>query len=177
MKREIVEATAIYTGGNIYIYYGRLSDGNYFKACDDFDFIEICDSDTSIEEADYQEFYEKHSVETLTKEEYKMFWNEMLLWILHNAPKGNYVFSELEERLIEKPQFSVQGNKKGYDLTKRKYILNATVEEVINELSKFPKNAKFYIAGSSDFFIHANEEKVCLDDSSLEEEYDNQVSE
>ena len=48
--------------GGIYIYYGRLTDGNYFRACDGWDFIEICNEDTSVEEADYNEFYEKYSI-------------------------------------------------------------------------------------------------------------------
>ena len=100
MKREIKNATAIYTGGNIYIYYGQLVDGNWFRACDGEEFIEICNADTSTEEADYYEFYEEHSIETLTKKEYEVFWNEMLLWIIHNAPKGNYQVYDLEKRMI-----------------------------------------------------------------------------
>ena len=102
MKKEIKNATAIYTGGGIYIYYGQLLDGNYFRACDDWDFIEICNSDTSVEEADYNEFYEEHSICTIAKEEYEVFWNKMLLWIIHNAPDGNYQADELENRMIEK---------------------------------------------------------------------------
>ena len=101
MKRKIKNATAIYTGGNIYIYYGQLEDGNYFRACDDWDFIEICNSDTSVEAADYYEFYEEHSLGVLAKEDYEVFWNEMLLWIIHNAPEGNYQADELEHRIIE----------------------------------------------------------------------------
>lgn len=101
MKYEIKNATAIYTGGNIYIYYGELTDGSWFRACDGEEFITICNADTSTEEADYYEFYEEHSVETLTKEEYETFWNKMLLWVIHNAPDGNYNTYELEKRMIE----------------------------------------------------------------------------
>lgn len=101
MKREIINATAEYTGGGIYIYYGQLSDGNWFRAGDCEDFIEICNADTSTEEADYGEFYEKHKVETLVDEEYKTFWNEMLIWILHYEPEGNYSADELVYRIIE----------------------------------------------------------------------------
>lgn len=105
MKREIKNATAIYTGGNIYIYYGQLKDGNYFRACDDWECIEICDSDTSVEEADYNEFYEEHKFEILVNEEYETFWNEMLLWIIHNAPEGNYQTDELERRMIKMAKY------------------------------------------------------------------------
>ena len=101
MKREIKNATAIYTGGGIYIYYGQLTDGNWFRATDDWEGVEICNADTSVEEADYPEFYEEHSIECIGGDEYKTFWNEMLLWIIHNAPEGNYQADELENRMIE----------------------------------------------------------------------------
>ena len=51
--------------------------------------------------ADYYEFYEEHRVNTLTDNQYKTFWNEMLLWIIHNAPNGNYSVDELESRMIK----------------------------------------------------------------------------
>lgn len=98
---KIKNATAIYTGGGIYIYYGQLENGLYFRACDDWDFIEICDSDTSVEDAGYYEFYEKHSKGTIAGIEYENFWDDMILWIMHNAPKGNYSIDELEMRMIK----------------------------------------------------------------------------
>lgn len=98
---KIKYATAQYTGGNIYIYYGQLENGNYFRGCDDWEWIEICDTDTSMDAADYYEFYEEHRVNTLTDNQYETFWNEMLLWIIHNAPKGNYSVDELESRMIK----------------------------------------------------------------------------
>lgn len=101
MKTQIKNATAIYTGGGVYIYYGQLTDGNWFRACDDWEGIEICDSDTSVEEADYNEFYEEHTLKILDGNEYKTFWNEMLLWIIHNIPEGNYQVDDLENRMIK----------------------------------------------------------------------------
>lgn len=101
MKAEIKNATATYTGGGIYIYYGQLQDGTFFRAGDCEDFIEICNADTSKEDADYCEFYEVHRVKTLNGEEYKAFWNEMLLWIIENKPEGNYQAYELERRMIK----------------------------------------------------------------------------
>ena len=102
MKKEIKNATAIYTGGGLYIYYGQLSDGNWFRAYDEWECIEICDSDTSAEEADYYEFYEEHTIETLVNDEYKEFWDNMLLWIIHNKPEGNYQGDDLERRMLKK---------------------------------------------------------------------------
>jgi len=130
MKREIKNATAIYTGGNIYIYYGQLLDGNWFRATDGEEFIEICDSDTSVEEADYYEFYEEHSIETLTDEEYKKFWNEMLLWIIHNAPEGNYQTDELERRMIKMAKYyTVTVNFGGYFGCENTYVVYADDED------------------------------------------------
>ena len=101
---KIKNATACYTGGNLYIYYGQLENGLYFRAYDDWDFIEICDTDTSTEDADYYEFYVEHSVETIAGDKYKAFWNEMLLWIIQNEPNGNYDSYDLERRMIEQEQ-------------------------------------------------------------------------
>lgn len=97
---EIVEAQAEYTAGNIYIYYGKLSDGNFFRTGDGEACIEIVDADASTEAADYLEFYEKHRVKTLTGEEYVTFWNQMLNKIITENKDGNYVISDLEKRLI-----------------------------------------------------------------------------
>lgn len=97
---EIKSATAIYTGGGIYIYYGQLDNGNWFRACDDWEWIAICDSDTSTDEADYPEFYEEHEIGSLTDDEYVEFWNKMILFILTNKSIGNYSPGELEDRLL-----------------------------------------------------------------------------
>jgi len=134
MKKEIANATAIYTGGGIYIYYGQLTDGNYFRACDEWDGIEICNADTSVDEADYYEFYEEHSIETLAKEEYEIFWNEMLLWIIHNAPEGNYQADELEERMIKEKKnmakdYTVRVNFGGFIGCDREYVVWAENED------------------------------------------------
>lgn len=101
MTHKINDATAVYTGGGIYIYYGQLEDGNYFRTWDDAECIEICDADTSVEEADYNEFYDEHRVETLIEDEFKVFWNKMIQWIIDNEPNGNYAVDELKERMEE----------------------------------------------------------------------------
>ena len=126
MKREIKNATAIYTGGGLYIFYGQLTDGNWFRAYDEWECIEICDADTSTEEADYNEFYEEHIIETLVNDEYKTFWNDMLLWIIHNAPEGNYSVDELEKRIIEKEEEShhfLEEDLKTLEILLRSYVV------------------------------------------------------
>lgn len=97
---DIKTATAIYTGGGIYIYYGELHNGLYFRACDDWEEISICNADTSTDEADYCEFYEAHEVETITGADFIREWNNILQWIIDHDPDGNYLPSDLERRFL-----------------------------------------------------------------------------
>lgn len=111
VKHKIRTATAVYTGGGIYIYYGQLESGLYFRACDEcpedegYNPIYICNSDTEAEEADYWEFYEKHMVEELRHESAIEFWNTMLHHIIDGKPAhgkwSNYSANELERRFIK----------------------------------------------------------------------------
>ena len=96
----IKTATADYTGGGIYIYYGELENGLYFRTADEWQSISICDADTSTEDADYSEFFELHQIDELQNEDYKRFFNNMLVWINNNRPSGNYNIGELEQRVI-----------------------------------------------------------------------------
>jgi hypothetical protein len=98
---KIKNANACYTGGGIYVYYGELENGLFFRACDGWEFIELCNADTSTEEADYIEFYDEHRVETLNGCEFNAFWNKMLNHIVENRPDGNYQAYELEKRLLK----------------------------------------------------------------------------
>lgn len=104
MNHTIKKATACYTGGGIYIYYGQLESGLYFRMWDDCETIYICDADTSAEEAEYTEFYEQHTREELTGEAFKIFWNQTLLHIINGKPAfdkwSNYQKSDLEHRII-----------------------------------------------------------------------------
>lgn len=101
-KHKIKTATACYTGGGVYIYYGQLESGLYFRAVDDWDVIWICNADTEAEEADYSEFYDAHTVEELTGENFKTFWNAMLTHIIGGGAAhgrwSNYSTSDLERR-------------------------------------------------------------------------------
>lgn len=97
---EIFEsATAIYTGGGIYCYYGKLKDGSYFMASDCWEYdILILDADPleDIEASGYPEWQEKHYISE--KIDDFNFWNRMINWIIANAPDGNYDPYDLEIR-------------------------------------------------------------------------------
>lgn len=108
MEYKIKTASACYTGGGIYIYWGQLEDGLHFRAADGYDVIYICNADTSTEEADYQEFYDAHTVKELYGPEFVAFWNEMLTRIINSDVRENWCPEELTARLvksIEPPTF------------------------------------------------------------------------
>ena len=104
MKHRIKTATAVYTGGGIYIYYGQLESGLYFRTADEYWGIDICNADTEADEADYSEFYEVHLVEEIPaeSEEFKLLWNAMLSHILDGGAAhgkwSNYSPDELKRR-------------------------------------------------------------------------------
>ena len=102
-KHKIKWATACYTGGGIYIYWGQLENGDHVRAADDWEMIWICDEDTSIdnEDANWPEFYDEHTLEELHGDEFVAFWNAMLRHIMKGNERGNYCPTELSVRLIE----------------------------------------------------------------------------
>ena len=101
-KYKIKTATACYTGGGIYIYYGQLENGLYFRTWDEDETIYICNTNTSTEEADYNEFYEQHTVKELKGKTFNNFFNLMITHILEGGATfdewSNYSKSELERR-------------------------------------------------------------------------------
>lgn len=101
MNMNIKTATAHYTGGGIYIYFGELHDGTFFRTCDEWDSISICDADTSTEDADYCEFYEEHEIYSVEGDEFKREWDNLLDWIISHHPQGNYLPEDLERRFFK----------------------------------------------------------------------------
>ncbi len=93
---KIKNATACYTGGNIYIYYGELENGNYFSTSDLWDFISILDEEPNDENLENPEFFEEHEIECETD---MILFDNILQWIIDHAPAGNYQAGELRERL------------------------------------------------------------------------------
>ena len=60
-----------------------------------------------------------------------------------------------------------------YDINKRIKILNATVGDVIDELSKLPRNAHFCCCGEDRMYIHVETDNsvVSIDTEDLDEDY------
>lgn len=127
MKYEIKTANAMYTGGNIYVFTGKFTDGNYFIAdsCDGFVRIINDNPDGESEFYDWNfcdnDWQEEHLVEDLNDEkEQAAFIVEICNYIIENKPDGNYVESEIEKI---KSYF--------YDIAERK-----SAREVIEECKK-----------------------------------------
>ena len=67
-NRKIQKAWAVYTGGNIWLFYGKLQDGTYFLT-DDYGSTQILDSDPSdFDVTLYQEWQDEHRLELLESE-------------------------------------------------------------------------------------------------------------
>lgn len=102
----------IYTGGNIYIFTGQMTNDNYFIADSSFFDVRILDADPSEvtwENAMFKEYamdsvkwQEEHLVKDLDPTEAVAFFRQMLKWVKANKPDGNYSLCDmtaLEEEL------------------------------------------------------------------------------
>ena len=99
----VVEATADYTGGGIYVFMGRLENGTYFLF--DSEWMEAAFVDANPykeEDAFTAEWQEEHYVENpfKTEEENKFFCNSVIDWILEYGTNGNYSKAEIAERKL-----------------------------------------------------------------------------
>ncbi len=156
----IKTATAIYTGGGIYIYYGELENGLYFRACDDWKEISICNADTSTDDAEYDDFYTEHEIESLNDIKFEEFFNTMLLWIIHNNPDGNYNLGELEERMIqyvetdieiEPAQTMAKAIQERVKQEKFEQLLKHQLSSIQSCMSEFRNSCNFFFADGSQY--------------------------
>lgn len=97
-KYEIKTATADYTGGGIYIFYGQLTNGLYFFTDNDFKEVVILNKEVDPEYID-PDLFENHIADTLTKTEQIFLYYDIIKWIIDNEPKGNYLITELENMI------------------------------------------------------------------------------
>ena len=101
---RIKDVTPIYTGGNIYIYWGEFADGTFFIAdTPDWD-LRIVDADPRLTknafgewEADYSDWQENHLIKDIPDHDTQSFYNNMFQWILDNHPEGNYSEGDMED--------------------------------------------------------------------------------
>ena len=80
----IKTAQAVYTGGNIWLFYGSLQNGNYFLT-DDNGWTLILNADPSnLDESTYCEWQDAHIIDELQHEERIKFCDQLLDWIYSN---------------------------------------------------------------------------------------------
>lgn len=91
-------AIAVYTGGGIYIYYGKIADQLYFLADDESDETILLDADPAedLDEAEMPNWQKAHTVGQV--DDLKA---SILAYIIENQPKGNYLISDMETKLNE----------------------------------------------------------------------------
>ena len=86
---DIKEAFAVYTGGNIWLFYGKLKDGNWFLT-DDYGSTLILDADPSdLDESTYMEWQDEHKIKELSGKELEKF-DDALLDKLLSYPSNDY---------------------------------------------------------------------------------------
>lgn len=104
---KFVSVEPEYTGGGIYLFTGRLADGNFFMADTANYDVRILTEDPNeptgmdalgITERniDSVEWQEEHLVNDLTPDEAVAFFKEMLKWVEDNDPSGNYLGSDMD---------------------------------------------------------------------------------
>lgn len=103
---KFVSVEPEYTGGGIYLFTGRLADGNFFMADTANYDVRVLNADPNeptgmdalgITERniDSVEWQEEHLVKDLTPDEAVEFFKEMLKWVEDNDPSGNYLGSDM----------------------------------------------------------------------------------
>ena len=99
--KKIVYANACYTGGGIYIFIGKFSDGTYFiSGTEERPQLYNVKKKPSFDNDDhwYEEwiFDDKNFLGII---ENKSLWKSMIKWIISNKPKGNYSLDDMESLL------------------------------------------------------------------------------
>lgn len=94
MKPKTVEA--IYTGGNIWLFFGRLEDGNWFMA-DDNGSVRIVDADpmNDLDESLMEDWQLEHLIMDLFGNERIEFCDSIIAWLRANHDKHYMTDSEI----------------------------------------------------------------------------------
>ena len=93
---KITKATAVYSGGNIYLYYAELENKQYIMGDDDW--LIVVDSDPlaneeTYEESGYYEWQEEHLVKQIPEKEYQEVLNKILEAIFDGKIIEEYIIS------------------------------------------------------------------------------------
>ena len=105
---NIEYANAEYTGGGVYVFYGKV-DGKYFLTNEDFGMILNTYPDISNDQTFDVEWQNRHIVKEIIEGEIDEFNLKVIDWIVANSPTGNYDMYELKHirNSLEKPDYVV----------------------------------------------------------------------
>ena len=101
---KIKKATAVYSGGGIYLYYAELENGNYLMGSDDGLLIVNTNplaNEEVFEESNYYEWQEEHLVKFINDDDFQKVLNQVLDVIFNGKTikeYDNFSLSELKER-------------------------------------------------------------------------------
>ncbi|MBQ1296628.1 MAG: hypothetical protein IIY21_21470 [Clostridiales bacterium] len=104
---KFVSVDPEYTGGGIYVFTGKLADGNFFMADTANYDVRILTEDPNeptgedclgiIERnIDSVEWQEEHLVKDLVPDEAVAFFKEILKWVEDHKPDGNYIGADMD---------------------------------------------------------------------------------
>lgn len=94
---KIKEAWAVYTGGNIWLFYGNLEDGNFFLTDDNGCTLILNADPNDLDESTFPDWQEEHLVRELENNERMRFCNALLDWISeHPDNDGGMTEQEIE---------------------------------------------------------------------------------
>lgn len=101
---KINKATAVYSGGNIYLYYAEMENNQWIMGNDEWlivvDTNPIVDEDTFFDSG-YYEWQEKHLVKQIPEKDFHKVLNKVLETIFDGKTikeYDNFSMDELEER-------------------------------------------------------------------------------
>ena len=94
---KIKKATAVYTGGGIWLFYGKIKNGNYFLMDDNGYVVILNKNPKNLDESTYEEWQKLHMVEELVGEKRIKFANKVLDYLIDNPKhRGGMVKEEIE---------------------------------------------------------------------------------
>ncbi len=94
-KWKIKEAEAIYTGGNIWLFIGSLTDGNYFLVSDDGWALILNADPSNLDESLYDDWQKEHLIEEMDEgEELRAFQIQLLDLLKSYSTNQRCIFDE-----------------------------------------------------------------------------------
>lgn len=155
MSLNILRATAIYSGGNVYLYYAELEDKNWIMGDEySFDIVDAnpLENEIVFEESSYYEWTEKHLVERLPDNKHQEVLNDIIDAIFAGKTIDgweNFSKAELESRRSDNKTEKTPNFLNSSELSSRVFNClsdgyddeeerEETVNALYNELSQLP---------------------------------------